>query len=301
MTSCAPPPLPEPPTTSLRLPRSTLDLTRRMAVMAIVNRTPDSFYDRGATYALDASVEHALRQVADGADLVDVGGVKAGPGEEVDAEEERRRIVPFVEAIRARSDVVLSIDTFRASVADAALAAGADLINDTSGLSDPDLAGVVARHDAALVVMHSGGDLRRRPHRNHYHPDVTTAVVEELARLVAAAEEAGVHPEGIVVDPGHDFRKNTLHSLEVTRRLPELVALGRPVLVALSNKDFIGESLDLALEDRVDASLGAAVASLLLGARIVRVHETLATVRAVRMAEVVLGWREPVRTVRGLA
>ena len=285
----------------LRLGATTLDLHRRMAVMAIVNRTPDSFYDRGATYALEASVDHALAQVEEGADLVDVGGVKAGPGEDVDTAAELDRIVPFVEAFRRRSDAPLSIDTFRAVVADAALSAGADLINDTSGLSDPDLAGVVAAHDAALVVMHSGGDIRQRPMRNHYHPDVTTVVRDELARLLDQAIAAGVDRDRIVVDPGHDFRKNTLHSLEVTRNLPVLAELGRPVLVALSNKDFIGESLDLPLAERVDASIGAAVVSMTLGARMVRVHETQRTVRAVRMAEVVLGCRDPVRTVRGLA
>ena len=285
----------------LRLRHRTLDLTQRMAVMAIVNRTPDSFYDRGATFALDHAVDHALTQVADGADLVDVGGVKAGPGEEVTTAAEVERIVPFIEAFRQRSDAILSIDTFRAEVADAALAAGADLINDTSALSDPDMAGVVAAHDAGLVVMHSGGNLRSRPNRTHDHPDVTPVVRDTLADLLAQATAAGVAEESVVVDPGHDFRKNTLHSLELTRNLPVLCELGRPVLVALSNKDFIGESLDLSLADRVDASVGAAVVSLMLGARMVRVHETLRTVRAVRMAEVVMGWREPVRTIRGLA
>ena len=284
----------------LRLGQRTLDLTTRMAVMAIVNRTPDSFYDGGATYALDASVTHALAQVEAGADLIDVGGVKAGPGEEVDTDAELARIIPFVEEFRRHSDAPLSIDTFRAAVADQALAAGADLINDTSGLSDPDLAGVVARHDAALVVMHSGGELRTRPYRNHYHPDVTSVVADELRRLAEEAIAGGVAPDQIVIDPGHDFRKNTLHSLELTRHLDQLASLGFPVLVALSNKDFIGEALDLPLDQRVEASLAAAVISLTLGARIVRVHETAETVRAVRMAEVILGWRAPVRTVRGL-
>ncbi|MGI9017246.1 MAG: dihydropteroate synthase [Euzebya sp.] len=284
----------------LRLRHRTMDLSQRMAVMAIVNRTPDSFYDQGATFGLQASVDHALAQVAEGADIVDVGGVKAGPGEAVTPAQEMERIIPFVTAFRHHSDVPLSIDTFRASVADAALQAGADLINDTSGLSDPDLAAVVAKHDAALVVMHSGGDLRRRPYRHSYHPDVTTVVCDTLATLARTAQDAGVAPEAIVVDPGHDFRKNTLHSLELTRNLPTLVELGYPVLVALSNKDFIGESLDLDLDQRVAASIGAAVASLMLGARLVRVHQTTATVRAVRMAEIILGWRPPVHTIRGL-
>ena len=269
--------------------------------MAIVNRTPDSFYDRGRTYGLDVAVDHALRQVEAGADLLDVGGVKAGPGQDVPSAEELARVLPFVEAFRARSDVALSVDTFRPEVAAAALDAGADLVNDTSGLADPRLADVVAAHaGAALVVMHSGGEVRTRPFRNSYLPDVTTVVRDELRRLADLAQARGVPADKVVVDPGHDFRKGTLHSLELTRRLPELCALGYPVLVALSNKDFLGESLDLPLDERVEASLGAAVTSVLLGARLVRVHETLATVRAVRMAEVILGWREPARTLRGL-
>jgi dihydropteroate synthase len=279
----------------------TFDFDREVAVMAIVNRTPDSFYDRGRTFALDAAVDHALGQVADGADILDVGGVKAGPGEDVDEAEELDRILPFVTAFRAQSDAVLSIDTFRPAVARAALEAGADIINDTSGLADPDLARVVADvPHAGLVLMHSGGQSRTRPYRNHYLPDATTAIRDVLAGLAAQAQDAGVAADKLIIDPGHDFRKNTLQSLEVTRRLDELAALGFPVLVALSNKDFIGESLDLPIDQRVDASIGAAIVSILHGARLVRVHETLPTKRAVMMAEVILGWRAPARAWRGL-
>lgn len=279
----------------------TFDFAREVAVVAIVNRTPDSFYDRGRTFPLDVAVEHALRQLDDGADVLDVGGVKAGPGDDVTAEEELERVLPFVEAFRTASDAPLSVDTFRPEVAAATLDAGADVVNDTSGLADLRLADVVAaRPGTGLVVMHSGGAVRTRPFRNSYLPDVTTVVRDELQRLAALAEERGVPRDRIVVDPGHDFRKGTLHSLELTRRLPELCSLGYPVLVALSNKDFLGESLDLPLEERVEASLGAAVTSVLLGARLVRVHETRATVRAVRMTEVILGWREPAMTLRGL-
>lgn len=289
------------PPMRLALGRRTFDFTREVAVMAIVNRTPDSFYDGGRTFALDAAVDHALAQVADGADILDVGGVKAGPGEAVTEDAEIERIVPFVEAFRGRSDAVLSIDTFRPGVARAALDAGADIINDTSGLADPELAAVVAGSPGAgLVLMHAGGEIRTRPYRNHHPPDATTAIRDALASLVLRATAAGVARDKLVVDPGHDFRKNTLQSLEVTRRLPELCALGLPVLVALSNKDFIGESLDLPLDQRVAASVGAAVASVMLGARLVRVHETRATKQAVKMVEVILGWREPVRAWRGL-
>lgn len=279
----------------------TFDFDREVAVMAIVNRTPDSFYDRGATYALDAAVTHALGEVADGADILDVGGVKAGPGAHVGVAEELERVMPFIAAFRAQCDIPLSIDTFRPEVAAAALDAGADMVNDTSGLADPRLADVVAQRGAALVVMHAGGEPRTRPLRNHYHPDVVTVVRDELQRLARRAEAAGVTRTRIVVDPGHDFRKNTLHSLALTRELPQLCQLGYPVLVALSNKDFIGEALGLPEPaQRVHGSVGAAVTSVLLGARLVRVHNTLQTVHAVRMAEVILGWREPRQTLRGL-
>ncbi len=269
--------------------------------MGIVNRTPDSFYDRGATFALEAAVAHAQQLVAEGADIIDVGGVKGGPGAEVTVEEEIARIVPFVEALRAEDDeVLLSVDTFRAAVADAALAAGADIVNDVTGLTDPDLLEVVVRHDAGYVAMHHGGRPRTRPYRRSYDPDVTHAVVHHCRDLTARAREAGVPATRLIVDPGHDFQKTTAHSLEVSRRLPELAALGYPVLVALSNKDFVGETLDADLEGRVDGSLAAAVFSILRGAHLVRVHEVARTVDAVRMTEAMLGWRPPAVAIRGL-
>ena len=286
----------------LSLGRRTFALDHRVAVMAIVNRTPDSFYDRGRTYELGAAVEGALAHLAEGADIIDVGGVKAGPGDDVPVEAELERIIPFVQAFRRVSDAPLSVDTFRAAVAEQALDAGADLVNDVSGMIEPEIADVVAARPAtALVVMHPGGPPRTRPFRPTYLPDATTVVVDRCRELALEAQRRGVAPDKIVVDPGHDFGKNTLHSLELTRRLPELCALGYPVLVALSNKDFLGETLSgLPVDERVEASLAAASASVMLGARIVRVHNTLATVRAVRTVEAILGWRQPGINARGL-
>lgn len=285
----------------LRLRTRTFDLERRVAVMAIVNRTPDSFSDGGHTWELGAALDHAMAQVAAGADLIDVGGVKAGPGTDVDVDEERRRVLPFIEAFRDHSDVPLSVDTFRAAVAAEALDAGADVVNDVSGMSEPEIADVVAaRPLTALVVMHAGGPPRTRPFRPTYLPDVTTVVAARLAGLVAEARRRGVPAERLVIDPGHDFGKNTAHSLELTRRLPQLCELGYPVLVALSNKDFLGEVLGVPADQRTEASLAAAVAAVSLGARIVRVHDTQATVRAVRTLEAILGWRAPAVSVRGL-
>ena len=286
----------------LSLGSRTLALDRRVAVMGIVNRTPDSFYDRGRTYELGAAVEQALTHLAEGADIIDVGGVKAGPGDDVPVEAELERIVPFVEAFRRVSDAPLSIDTFRAAVAEQALDAGADLVNDVSGMIEPEIADVVAARPAtALVVMHAGGPPRTRPLRPTYLPDATTVVVARCRELAEEAQRRGVATDKIVVDPGHDFGKNTLHSLELTRRLPELCALGYPVLVALSNKDFLGETLGgLPVDERLEASLAAASASVMLGARIVRVHNTQATVRAIRTVEAILGWRQPGMNARGL-
>jgi dihydropteroate synthase len=280
--------------------RRTFDFSRAVAVMAIINRTPDSFYDRGAHFALDAALATAEQALAEGADWLDVGGVKAGPGPGVDEAEELQRVLPVVEALRPRTDAVISVDTFRSGVARRVLAAGADVVNDPSGLDDPELATVTAEHGGALVVMHTGGPPRTRPHRSAYR-DVVADVKHFLAERAALAVRLGVPAERIIVDPGHDFHKNTYHSLELTRRLGELTELGYPLLVALSNKDFIGETLDVPLELRVEGSLAAAVVSVLHGASIVRVHEVGPTVRAVRMTEAIIGRRPPATARRGLA
>ena len=270
-------------------------------VMAIVNRTPDSFYDRGATFELAAAVERVGRVVAEGADMVDVGGVKAAPGEEVDAAEEIRRTVDLVAAIRAAHPALpISIDTWRAEVARAALAAGADVVNDAWGGVDPALAGVAAEAGAGIVCTHAGGlPPRTRPHRIAYD-DVVADIVARTTALAEAAVAAGVDRERVLIDPGHDFGKNTRHSLEATRRLDELVATGWPVLVALSNKDFVGETLDLPVGERLTGTLAATAVCALAGARIYRVHEVVETRQTVDMVNTIAGRRPPQRAIRGL-
>ena len=280
--------------------RRTFDFGRRVAVMAILNRTPDSFYDRGATFGFEAALAAAERALAEGADWLDVGGVKAGPGPPVPEAEELDRVVPLVEALRGRTDAVISVDTFRAGVARRALAAGADVVNDPSGLRDPLVAEAAAEARAGLVVMHTGGPPRTRPHRPAY-ADVVAEVRAFLADRVAVARQRGVAADRLIVDPGHDFHKNTFHSLELTRRLGELADLGHPLLVALSNKDFVGETLDVPLDQRLEGSLAAAAFSVVAGASILRVHEVQPTVRVVRMVEAILGRRPPAATRRGLA
>jgi dihydropteroate synthase len=275
-----------------RIGARSFDFDTSVAVMAIVNRTPDSFYDQGSTFAFDRAVAASLRAVADGADIIDIGGVPFGRGPVVSAQEELDRVVPVVAAIAAESDVVISVDTTSAAVARASIAAGASIINDTSGLFDPDMAGVVAESSANLVLTHSLWPPRSEPARPQYR-DVVDEVVEFLRERIFIAQDAGIPIDRLIIDPGHDLNKNTFHTLELTRRLEEVVRLGPPTLVAVSNKDFIGETLDREKQDRLEGTIATAVFCILKGARIVRMHDIPAAVAAVRMTEALLGFREP--------
>ncbi|MGQ4601005.1 dihydropteroate synthase [Nocardia sp. R6R-6] len=290
---------------SIAAPRPTLCgrpvATDRALVMAIINRTPDSFYDRGATFSDTAAMDAVARAVHEGADLVDIGGVKAGPGDPVDAAEETRRVVPFVAAIRARyPELLISVDTWRAEVASAAVREGADLINDTWAGADPELVPVAAAHGAGVVCSHTGGAVpRTRPHRVRY-TDVVNEVTEKVVRAAENALAAGVREDSILIDPTHDFGKNTYHGLELLRGVDVLVKTGWPVLMALSNKDFIGETLGVGLSERLEGTLAATAWSAAAGARVFRVHEVAATRRVVDMIAAIQGIRPPARTLRGL-
>ena len=272
------------------------------AVMAIVNRTPDSFFDRGATFATDAALAAVDRAVAEGAAIIDIGGVKAGPGDEVTPAEEIRRTVDLIAAVRAAyPDVVISIDTWRAEVATEAVAAGADLLNDTWSGADPALAEVAAATGAGLVCSHAGGlTPRTRLHRAAFD-DVVADVVARVTALAERAVSLGVRPDGLLIDPAHDFGKNTRHSLEITRRLDELTGTGWPVLVALSNKDFVGETLDLPVDQRLWGTLGATAVSAWLGARVFRAHQVAPTRQVLDMVAAIRGDRPPAVARRGLA
>jgi len=265
----------------------TLRLGRRewppgsFAVMAVVNRTPDSFFDQGAAYEFGAALDSVGRAVTAGADIVDIGGVKAGPGEEVDAAEEIRRVAGLVAAVRKRHpDLVISVDTWRAEVGAAVAAVGADLLNDAWGGVDPGLAEVAASHGIGLVCAHTGGLAPRTgPHRPTY-ADVVKDVISAVCAEADRAVSAGVRPEAILIDPAHDFGKTTWHSLEITRRLAELCETGWPVLVALSNKDFVGETLGLPTSQRGEGTMAALAVSAWLGARVFRVHDVPSARRA---------------------
>lgn len=272
------------------------------AVMAIVNRTPDSFYDKGATYALEAALDRVEAVVAEGASIVDVGGVKAGPGDDVDVAEELRRVLPFVAAVAERHpQIVISVDTWRADVAREVVQAGATLLNDTWSGADPGLAEVAAEAGVGLVCSHVGPlAVRSRPHRVAYD-DVVDDVRQRVVGLAERAVALGARPDGLLIDPTHDFGKNTYQSLELTRRLDALVATGWPVLVSLSNKDFVGESLDRDVGQRLTGTLAATAVARWHGARVFRAHEVAPTLEVLDMVAAVLGDRPPRVARRGLA
>ncbi|HEY2225746.1 dihydropteroate synthase [Actinomycetospora sp.] len=266
----------------------------RALIMAIVNRTPDSFYDNGATWAPEAAqaaIEHA---VAAGADVVDLGGVPASPGPLVTEEEEIDRVRPTVVWARERfPDLTLSIDTYRAEVAEAILAVGADLVNDSWAGWDEEILPVTARYGAGYVAAHTGGLTPRTDPVRPRYTDVTADVIEVTTALADRAVAAGVPADGILLDPTIDFGKNTLHSLEVLRNLPRLIATGWPVLLAMSNKGVVGETLDVPLDGRLTGTLAATALAASQGVAMVRVHQVEETRQTVEMVASIAGQRPP--------
>ena len=274
----------------------------QLLVMAIVNRTPDSFYRPGVTWDPAAALERVHEAVAEGADIVDVGGVPARPGDEVDAKEEIRRTIPFIAAVReAYPELIISVDTWRHEVGREACAVGADLLNDTWGGWDSRLVEVAAQAGIGIVCSHAGRlPPRTRPYRVSYD-DVVSDVLNVTLSLASRAVAVGVEPDRILIDPAHDFGKNTWHSLETTRRLGELVATGWPVLVSVSNKDFIGETLDVPVDDRLAGTLATTAVCAWLGARVFRAHHVRETRHVLSTISVIRGDVPPARVVRGLA
>jgi len=256
----------------VRLGERVFDVRWRALVMGIVNRTPDSFWDKGRFFDLSASLERTEALVEAGADIIDVGGVKAGPGPEVSEAEEMDRVLPAVERIVASFDVAVSVDTWRASVADEAFRLGAVLGNDISGLADPRYAEVAARAGAGVVVTH----IRLAPRVRDPEPvygDLVGDVCRFLTDRAARAVRAGVRPESVIVDAGLDLGKTTPQSLALLGASDRLAGLGYALLLSASNKGFLGEALGLGIDERGDASLAAGAIALSLGARVVRVHD----------------------------
>jgi len=275
--------------------------------MGVVNRTDDSFFAGNRHADLDAAMRALRLAVEDGADIVDVGGVRAGQeGAPVSVAEEIDRVVPFLERARvAYPDLVLSLDTWRAEVARAAALAGIDLVNDTWAGHDPELVRTAAELGAGVVVSHTGGlPPRTDPVDVSYGSDPLDVVRDVLVTLRRGAETAsaiGIPRERILVDPTLDFGKTTAHSLEVLRHTADVVALGYPVLQALSRKDFVGESLDLPAEERLEGTLAATAVAGWLGATVFRAHDVRATRRLVDMVATIRGDRAPRLAVRGVA
>lgn len=275
----------------LRIGSREHDVTHRALVMGILNRTPDSFYDQGETWSFDAFLKKADRLVSEGADILDVGGVKAGPGDEVTEVEELDRVVPAVEALVERFDTPVSADTWRSGVLRAACEAGAAIGNDISGFADPEYLDVAAEFGASVVATH----IRLRPRVPDPEPeydDLVTDVCDFLVERARRAEEAGLTREAIVLDAGLDLGKTPAQSAVLLRESARLDALGYPLLLSASNKRFIGELLALDIGDRRTESLTTVAYGVMHGCRVVRVHDVLGTVRVVRMTEALLAAEE---------
>jgi dihydropteroate synthase len=263
---------------TLTLGATTLDLTSRALVMGILNRTRDSFYEPAATFDLDALFERAERLVREGADILDIGGVKAGPGDDVDEDEELGRVVPVVAELARRFDVPISIDTWRARVAGAAFAEGACIGNDISGFADDQYLPVAAQAGATVVATH----IRLRPRvadPDPHYDDVTHTVIDFLVERRARALDAGIAEDRIIVDGGLDLGKTAAQSLQLLRDSNRLADLGAPLLLSASNKTFLGVLFDLPVNERREPSLAATALGIAAGCRIVRVHDVQGTVR----------------------
>ena len=285
---------------SFRLGDRRYDLTRRALVMGILNRTPDSFYDRGATFHLDALLRRAEHLVEAGADILDVGGVKAGPGPEVGEAEEMNRVMAPIEALHRRFDLPVSVDTWNARVLAAACEAGAVLGNDISGFADPHYLPTAARAEASVVATHIRLAPRVRDPDPRYD-DLVADVARFLTERAGRAQAAGLSPEQIAVDAGLDLGKTAGQSAVLLRESDTLARLGHPLLLSASNKTFLGVLLDLAIDQRREASLAAVAYGVAHGCRVVRAHDVAGTVRVVRMVERLLEAEADAERSRGSA
>ena len=271
------------------------DLSARALVMGVVNVTPDSFSDGGRFFAPGAAIAHARQLLAEGADLLDLGAESTRPGAApVTTAEQIRRLAPVIEALAADPRACLAVDTANAEVADRALELGARVVNDVTALADPAMAAVVARRGAGVVLMHMAGTPATMQQDPHYE-DVAREVRDRLAARLGAARAAGVPAGQVVLDPGIGFGKTVRHNFELLARLEELESLGRPLLVGVSRKSFLGKALDLPVDQRLEGGLAASAVAVFLGARIVRTHDVAVTVRAVRVADALRGARRPCR------
>jgi len=268
--------------------KSTLELGGRTLIMGVLNVTPDSFFDGGKYNRLDLALSHARQLVADGADIIDVGGESTRPSSgAVPAEDELARVIPIISEIKHNLRTPISVDTYKAEVARAAVAAGADIVNDVGGLRfDAKMGAAIYETGAGCILMHNS-DTRERMHDPTDHRDVVESVLSDIRQKIAIAEAAGIPREKIIVDPGIGFAKSTHDCLVLHRRLPELLSLGFPILFASSRKRFIGDVLGLDKNDRLEGTIASCVIAALQGASIIRVHDVKEVVRAIKIVDAV--------------
>ena len=275
-----------PSTGALPTRHGEVDFAGRTAIMAVLNVTPDSFYDGGRRRDAHQAVADGIAMAAAGADIIDIGGESTRPGAaEVSQDEELGRILPVIRELRKEVRLPISVDTYKSTVAQAALDAGADIVNDISALRlDPAMAALVAREKVPVVLMHMQGTPRTMQ-ANPQYSDVVREVRDFLATQLYEAMDAGISSESIIIDPGFGFGKTLDHNLQLLRGLPVLAALGPALLVGVSRKTFIGKILNLEPDQRLEGSLAAAVAAVLAGANLLRVHDVGETNRALRVAD----------------
>jgi dihydropteroate synthase len=267
----------------LQAKQHVLNLNKRTHIMGILNITPDSFSDGGRIRSVSAAVDHTAQMIADGADMIDVGGESTRPGAaKVSEEEELERVIPVIEALSVRFDIPLSIDTYKANVAEQALEAGAHIINDVwGGKADTRMAGVAAEYGVPLILMHN----RRERNYTSLIPDM----ISDLEQSISLALKAGVAQQQIILDPGIGFAKTWEDNLVVMRELQRFVALGYPLLLGTSRKSMIGKILDLPVEERVEGTIATVCLGVAKGCQIVRVHDVKEVTRAVKMMDAMLG------------
>jgi len=274
----------------LHLRSRDIDLEQKVVVMGILNVTPDSFYDGGRYTGEDEALARVEEMIGEGADIIDVGGESVRPGvDPIGLNEELGRVIPVIEKIKRQFSIPICVDTYKAEVARQAIEEGAEMVNDISALRfDPDLRKIVAGYGVPVVLMHIKGTPKNMQDNPRYD-SLMEEIISYLDSSIKLAEEAGADGRGIIVDPGIGFGKTTAHNLEILRRLEELASLGKPILVGLSRKSFIGNVLGLPQEERLEGGLAATCMAVWRGARLVRTHDVSPTRRAVDMVQAILG------------
>jgi len=273
---------------SIHCRKRTLTLGKRTLLMGILNVTPDSFSDGGLFFDRDNAVSHGLKMVEEGADIIDIGGESTRPGSKpIELEEELRRVIPVIESITKEADVPISIDTYKSTVAERAVEAGAEIVNDISGLHfDPDLANVAAKGNIPLILMHIRGTPKTMQKNVHYD-SLFSEILHYLKDSIQRAESAGLAPGQIIVDPGIGFGKTVEDNLLIIKNLHEFRVLGKPILLGTSRKSFIGKILNAEAEDRLEGTLSSMAIGVLNGAHIIRSHDVLQAKKALAVADAI--------------